>query len=68
MACELNEKGEPICVEMCPIGMGRVSILTKHPNRFLAEGGAGGHSGAELKFAGYDLIIVEGKATGRSGC
>ena len=49
-------------LEGTPIGMGRVSILTKHPNRFLGEGGAGGHWAAELKFAGYDLIIVENKA------
>lgn len=49
-------------LEGTPIGMGRVSVLTKHPNRFLGEGGAGGHWSAELKFAGYDLLIVENKA------
>ena len=49
-------------LEGTPIGMGRISIQTKHPNRFIAEGGAGGFWGAQLKFAGYDFIVVEKKS------
>lgn len=49
-------------LEGTPIGMSRLGILTKHPNRFLGEGSAGGHWAAELKFAGYDILIVENKA------
>ena len=29
-------------LEGIPVGMGRVSVQTKHPNRFIGEGGAGG--------------------------
>jgi aldehyde:ferredoxin oxidoreductase len=49
-------------LEGTPIGMGRVSIQTKHPKRFIGEGGSGGHWGPELKFAGYDFIIIEKKS------
>ena len=49
-------------LEGTPIGMGRVSIQTKHPKRFISEGSSGGHWGPELKFAGYDFIIVEKKS------
>ncbi|MBW1612566.1 MAG: hypothetical protein JRJ57_01050 [Deltaproteobacteria bacterium] len=42
-----------------PIGMGKVSVQTKHPNKFIGEGGAGGYWGPELKFAGYDFIVIE---------
>jgi len=49
-------------LEGTPVGMGRVSIQTKHPNRSIAEGGAGGHWAAELKFAGYDFIVIEKKS------
>jgi len=49
-------------LEGTPIGMGRVSVQTKHPNRFIGEGGAGGHWGAALKFAGYDFLVIENKA------
>jgi aldehyde:ferredoxin oxidoreductase len=49
-------------LEGTPIGMGRVSIQTKHPKRLIAEGGSGGHWGPALKFAGYDFIIIEKKS------
>ncbi len=49
-------------LEGTPIGMGRISIQTKHPKGFIGEGGAGGHWGAELKYAGYDFIVVERKS------
>ena len=45
-----------------PIGMGRVSIQTKHPEGHICEGGFGGDWGPELKFAGYDHIVVQGKS------
>ena len=49
-------------LEGTPVGMGRVSVQTKHPKRFISEGGSGGDWAAELKFAGYDFIIVENKS------
>lgn len=49
-------------LEGTPIGMGKVSIQTKHPNRFIGEGGSGGHWGSAIKFAGYDVLIIEDKA------
>jgi aldehyde:ferredoxin oxidoreductase len=44
---------------------GRVSITSlwpNHLNELPATGHMGGHWGAELKFAGWDSIIVQGKA------
>lgn len=45
------------------IGSGRFMVVTKSP---LTEGvgcaNAGGYFGPELKFSGYDMIILEGKA------
>ena len=44
---------------------GRVSITSlwpNHINELPATGHMGGHWGAELKFAGWDSIIVQGKA------
>ncbi|MEM4406455.1 MAG: aldehyde ferredoxin oxidoreductase C-terminal domain-containing protein [Candidatus Methanomethylicaceae archaeon] len=49
-------------LEGTPVGMGRISIQTKHPQRLIGEGGAGGQWGPELKFAGYDFIVVSGRA------
>lgn len=49
-------------LEGTPVGMGRLSIQTKHVRRYIAEGGSGGDWAAELKFAGYDFIIVEKKS------
>jgi len=45
-----------------PIGNGRVSIQTKHPSGYIAEGGFGGDWGPELKYAGYDNIVIENKS------
>ncbi|MCG7854063.1 MAG: aldehyde ferredoxin oxidoreductase family protein [Methanosarcinaceae archaeon] len=45
-----------------PVGMGRVSIQTKHPEGYICEGGFGGDWGPELKFAGYDHIVIQGKS------
>ena len=46
-------------------GAGRVEVLgiapQQHPSVF-SRSGMGGHWGAELKYAGYDGVIVQGKA------
>jgi aldehyde:ferredoxin oxidoreductase len=42
---------------------GRYMVITKSPlTGTIACSNSGGHFGAELKFAGFDLIIFEGKA------
>ena len=42
---------------------GRYMVITKSPlTGGIASSNSGGYFGAELKFAGYDLIIFEGKA------
>lgn len=42
---------------------GRFMVITKSPlSGTIACSNSGGHWGAELKFAGYDAIILEGKA------
>ncbi len=42
---------------------GRYMVITKSPlTGAVACSNSGGHWGAELKFAGYDMIIVEGKS------
>jgi len=44
---------------------GRYMVITKAPlTGTIACSNSGGHFGAELKFAGFDLIIFEGKAKG----
>ena len=46
-------------------GAGRVEVLGIAPQQhppILSRSGMGGHWGAELKYAGYDGVIVEGKA------
>jgi len=41
----------------------RINISGKSPHTgYLGDSNAGGHFGAEVKFAGYDQILVEGKA------
>jgi aldehyde:ferredoxin oxidoreductase len=40
-----------------------VSLWPNHPEELPASGHMGGHWGAELKYAGYDAIIVQGKAS-----
>ena len=42
---------------------GRYNVVTKSPlTGAIAASNSGGNFGAELKFAGYDLIIIEGRA------
>jgi aldehyde:ferredoxin oxidoreductase len=42
---------------------GRYMVVTKSPlNNAIASSNSGGFWGAELKFAGYDAVIVEGRA------
>ena len=38
------------------------SLAPQHPKEYPSHSGIGGHWGAELKFAGYDAVIVQGKA------
>ncbi len=52
----------PLTGTSAPTG-GRYMVVTKAPlNDVIASSNSGGHWGAELKFAGYDMLIVEGKA------
>jgi len=52
----------PLSGTSAPTG-GRYNIITKSPHTgFITMANSGGYFGAELKFAGYDGIIVEGKA------
>lgn len=49
-------------VQTVPTG-GRYMVITKSPlTGTIASSNSGGRWGAELKFAGYDMVIVEGKA------
>ncbi len=49
-------------VQSVPTG-GRYMVVTKSPlTGTIASSNSGGRWGAELKFAGYDMIIVEGKS------
>lgn len=42
---------------------GRFMVVTKSPlNNTLASSNSGGYWGPQLKFAGYDMIVLEGKA------
>jgi aldehyde:ferredoxin oxidoreductase len=45
-----------------PVGMGRMSVSTKSSRGCMAEGGFGGYFAPELKFAGYDHLVVYGRA------
>jgi len=45
-----------------PVGVGRFSVITKSTRGCMIEGGLGGFFGPELKFAGYDVIVIQGKA------
>ncbi|MHC4725646.1 MAG: aldehyde ferredoxin oxidoreductase family protein [Planctomycetota bacterium] len=52
----------PLTGSMAPTG-GRYMVVTKSPlSGTIASSNSGGFWGAELKRAGYDLIIVEGKS------
>lgn len=42
---------------------GRFMVVTKSPlNGVISSSNSGGYWGAQLKFAGYDMVILEGKA------
>jgi len=42
---------------------GRFNVITKSPlNGTIAGSNSGGNFGAEMKYAGYDVVIIEGKA------
>ncbi|MDD4156888.1 MAG: aldehyde ferredoxin oxidoreductase family protein [Candidatus Cloacimonetes bacterium] len=52
----------PLSGTFTPTG-GRYMVITKSPlTHTIASSNSGGKWGAELKFAGYDVIIIEGKA------
>ncbi len=52
----------PLTGTPTPTG-GRYMVVTKSPlTGTIASSNSGGYWGPELKFAGYDLVIVEGKA------
>ena len=52
----------PLTLTPSPTG-GRYDVVTKSPlNNVIAASNSGGFWGPELKKAGYDMIIVEGKA------
>ena len=52
----------PLTGTSAPTG-GRYMVVTKSPlNNAIASSNSGGFWGAELKFAGYDMLIVEGRA------
>ena len=54
--------GGPLTGAPVPTG-GRYMVMTKSPlTGTIAIANSGGKWGAELKFAGYDMIILEGKA------
>jgi len=53
----------PLTGTMAPTG-GRYAVLCKGPlTGAIACSNSGGKFGAELKFAGYDLMLIEGRAT-----
>ena len=52
----------PLTGTAAPTG-GRYMVVTKSPlNNVIASSNSGGFWGAELKFAGYDVLAIEGKA------
>lgn len=52
----------PLTGTAAPTG-GRYMVVTKSPlNNVITSSNSGGFWGPELKFAGYDVLIVEGKA------
>lgn len=54
--------GGPLTGVNVPTG-GRYMVMTKSPlNNMIASSNSGGVWGAKLRYAGYDAIIVEGKA------
>ena len=52
----------PLSGTFAPSG-GRYNVITKGPlNGTIAASNSGGTFGPEMKFAGYDMLIIEGKA------
>ncbi|HQP09739.1 MAG TPA: aldehyde ferredoxin oxidoreductase N-terminal domain-containing protein, partial [Anaerolineaceae bacterium] len=52
----------PLCGGPMP-NSGRLEFIAKSPlTGMYGDANAGGHFGPELKYAGYDLIVFEGKA------
>ncbi len=52
----------PLCGSPVP-NSGRVEFIAKSPlTDIYGDSNAGGHFGPELKFAGYDLVIFEGRS------
>ena len=52
----------PLTGTLCP-GPSRVDVMTKSPvTGFLGDSNMGGHWAAELKYAGYDHLIIQGRA------
>lgn len=43
-------------------GTGRFNVTTKSPLGFLGDSNSGGHWAPELKFAGYDHIVISGRS------
>jgi aldehyde:ferredoxin oxidoreductase len=53
----------PLTGSAAPTG-GRYMVVTKSPlNDVISSSNSGGFWGAELKFAGYDMVVVEGKTS-----
>lgn len=53
----------PLCGGLMP-NVSRVEFIAKSPlTGIYGDANAGGHFGPELKYAGYDLIIFEGRAS-----
>jgi len=44
------------------VGSARFVVVTKSPLGNIGNGNAGGYFGPEMKYAGYDVIIIEGKS------
>jgi aldehyde:ferredoxin oxidoreductase len=52
----------PLTGTLCP-GSSRVDVMTKSPvTGFLGDSNMGGYWAAELKYAGYDHVVLRGKA------
>lgn len=58
--------GGPLTGTLSP-SSGRLTVISKSPHTWPVEqttrGSIGGHIGAEIHFAGYDGLIIEGKAS-----
>ncbi len=56
----------PLNGTFMPLAKGHVVISKSPLTGTICNSSAGGHFGAELKFAGYDYLILEGKSEGPS--